>query len=157
MASPSTTVADGSSPAAAQQQQPLFYVTRKSQEPNAPEHRKLRYVGIRNLSDLDKIQEEDIIGPKGTIRGVKNRVRAGLANYENPTAIQKVSMSATYSMCANLDLAPNSRKGRGYVVCNAYWRPCRLVNTRNISSIRDTHRSRRKAGRLSSTRPPSGE
>ncbi len=81
---------DRTSPLAAGQEQPLFYVTRKSQETDAPKHRKLSYVGIRNLSDLEKIQEEDIIGPKGTIRGVKNRVRAGLANFENPSAIGKV-------------------------------------------------------------------
>ena len=82
---------DKSKPDTAAQMQPMFYVTRKSQVSREQRHKKLRYVGIRNLSDLDKIQEEDIIGPKGTIRGVKNRVRAGLANFQNPAALWKVS------------------------------------------------------------------
>ncbi len=89
MASRTELERDESSTVAAQEQ-PLFFVTRKSQETDAPKNRKLSYVGIRNLSDLEKIQEEDIIGPKGTIRGVRNRVRAGLANFENPKALRKV-------------------------------------------------------------------
>ena len=68
-----------------------FYVTRESQEidPEVQE-RKLSYVGLRNLSDLERIEERDIVGPDGTVVGVQNRVRAGVANFENPTALRKV-------------------------------------------------------------------
>lgn len=69
---------------------PMFYVTRDSQKSKTPKERKQSYIGMRNLSDLEKITEEDIIGPKGTIRGIKNRVRAGLANFDNPVALRKV-------------------------------------------------------------------
>ena len=67
-----------------------FYVTRESQENKAPTARKQSYIGLRNLTDLEKIKEEDIISHKGTIRGIKNRVRAGLANFENPAALFQV-------------------------------------------------------------------
>ena len=70
--------------------QQQFYVTRESQENKAPTARKESYVGLRNLVDLEKIKEEDIVSRKGTIRGIKNRVRAGLANFENPTALFQV-------------------------------------------------------------------
>ena len=69
---------------------PEFYVTRESQENKAPTGRKQSYVGLRNLADLEKIKEEDIVSRKGTIRGIKNRVRAGLANFENPAALLQV-------------------------------------------------------------------
>lgn len=67
-----------------------FYVTRESQRSKAPSSRKESYVGIRDLTDLDKIKETDIISHRGTIRGIKNRVRAGLANFENPAALRNV-------------------------------------------------------------------
>lgn len=69
-----------------------FYVTRESQRSKAPPSRKESYVGIRNLSDLEKILETDIISHRGTIRGIKNRVRAGLANFENPAALRNVGI-----------------------------------------------------------------
>ena len=73
----------------------LFYVTRESQEV-APEvqERKLSYVGLRNLTDLEKIEERDIVGPDGTVMGVQNRVRAGVASFNNPTALRKVFIEA---------------------------------------------------------------
>lgn len=73
-----------------------FFVTRDSQDINKkkPESRKLSYVGMRNLSDLEKIDEQDIVSSRGTIRGMKNRVRAGLANFENPKALEKVSVGS---------------------------------------------------------------
>ncbi|XP_071509951.1 glutaredoxin domain-containing cysteine-rich protein 1-like [Diadema antillarum] len=43
------------------------------------ENRTLRFVGRRGLSSGDG---EDIKSVKGTVRGVKNRVRAGIANFE---------------------------------------------------------------------------
>ena len=49
----------------------------------------ISYVGL--LSDMGKMSEKEIVGPRGTIRGVKNRVRAGLANFENPRGMQTVS------------------------------------------------------------------
>ena len=70
-----------------------FYVTRESQKADSKKYgvENLSYVGMRNLSDLDKIDEQDIVSARGTIRGKKNRVRAGLANFENPKALEKVS------------------------------------------------------------------
>lgn len=68
-----------------------FYVTRESQENLSEPTRKYSYAGMRDLSELDKIQEEDIVASDGSIRGIKNRVRAGLANFENPDALQKAS------------------------------------------------------------------
>ena len=70
--------------------EPQFYVTRESQKSKDPPARKHSYIGIRDLSDLDKIEEKDIVSHRGTIRGIKNRVRAGLANFENPAALRKV-------------------------------------------------------------------
>lgn len=68
-----------------------FYVTRESQEIDSEvQERKLSYVGLRNLTDLERIEERDIVGPDGTVVGVQNRVRAGVANFENPTALRKV-------------------------------------------------------------------
>ena len=69
-----------------------FYVTRESQNTVSKKMAEnLSYVGIRNLADLDRIDEENILSASGTIRGRKNRVRAGLANFENPKALEKVS------------------------------------------------------------------
>lgn len=70
-----------------------FYVTRESQEDLSEPSKKLSYVGMRNLSELDKIQEQDIMAPDGSVMGVKNRVRAGLAHFENPEAIRKASLN----------------------------------------------------------------
>ena len=67
-----------------------YYVTKESQENLSEASRKESYAGLRDLSDLDKIQERDIVAADGSIRGVKNRVRAGLANFENREALQKV-------------------------------------------------------------------
>ena len=69
-----------------------FYVTRDSQDADnkKPDSQKLSYVGMRDLTDLDRIDEQDILSASGTIRGKKNRVRAGLANFENPKALEKV-------------------------------------------------------------------
>ena len=76
------------------QKEQMFFVTRDSQniDKTKPESRKLSYVGMRNLSDPDKIDEKDILSSRGTLRGIKNRVRAGLANFENPKALKKVSL-----------------------------------------------------------------
>lgn len=69
-----------------------FFVTRDSQDISSgnADSRNLSYVGMRDLSDLEKIDESDILSARGTIRGIKNRVRAGLANFENPKALEKV-------------------------------------------------------------------
>lgn len=69
-----------------------FFVTRESQNVDGKKSsEKLSYVGMRNLADVEKIEELDIVSARGTIRGRKNRVRAGLANFENPKAMEKVS------------------------------------------------------------------
>lgn len=71
--------------------QKQFYVTRESQEVlPAEQQRKLSYVGMRNLTDLQRVEEKDIVGPDGAVMGVQNRVRAGVANFENLTALRKV-------------------------------------------------------------------
>ena len=67
-----------------------YFVTRESQRARETDSAKLSYVGMRNLSDLEHIDEQDIVSARGTIRGKKNRVRAGLANFENPKALEKV-------------------------------------------------------------------
>ena len=43
---------------------------------------RLSYVGKRDLGSPGQIREKNIVSRTGTIRGVKNRVRAGIANYE---------------------------------------------------------------------------
>ncbi len=70
-----------------------FYVTKESQE-TQPD-RKCSYVGMRDLSDLDKIQEQDIVAPDGTVLGVRNRVRAGTAHFEDREALEKASRCCT--------------------------------------------------------------
>lgn len=67
-----------------------YYVTKESQEP-VSSARKESYAGMRDLTDTEKIEEKDIVAPDGSIRGVKNRVRAGLANFEDREALQLVS------------------------------------------------------------------
>lgn len=69
-----------------------FYITRDSQNAGRRESdsKKLSYVGMRNLTDVDMIEEQDIVSARGTIRGKRNRVRAGLANFENPKVLEKV-------------------------------------------------------------------
>lgn len=69
-----------------------FYVTKESQDNLTEPAKKLSYVGVRDLSDLDKIQEQDIVATDGSVRGVRNRVRAGLANFENREVLEKVSL-----------------------------------------------------------------
>jgi hypothetical protein len=73
---------------------PKCYVTKQSQEPEKTA-RKESYAGLRDLTDTCKIEEKDIVAADGSIRGVKNRVRAGLANFENREALQLVSISPT--------------------------------------------------------------
>ena len=80
-----------------------FYVTRESQEIDpAVQERKLSYVGLRNLTDLERIEERDIVGPDGTVVGVQNRVRAGVANFENPTALRKVPYDSNRAILATI-------------------------------------------------------
>jgi len=67
-----------------------FFVTKESQE--KPSKHKTSYAGLRDLTDIEKLQELDIVGPQGTIRGIKNRVRAGLATFENRGGVVKVSV-----------------------------------------------------------------
>lgn len=68
-----------------------YYVTKESQENVSEASRKESYTGMRDLSDLEKIREKDIVASDGSIRGVENRVRAGLANFENREALKQVS------------------------------------------------------------------
>lgn len=56
----------------------LYHVRKSSLE---DESKSLRYVGIRDISDTEKIKEEDIVDKDGTVIGVKNRVRAGLQHF----------------------------------------------------------------------------
>lgn len=56
----------------------LYHVRKSSLE---DETKSLRYVGIRDISDTEKIKEEDIVDKDGIVIGVKNRVRAGLQHF----------------------------------------------------------------------------
>lgn len=67
-----------------------FFVTRESQIDHKSKDKKLSYVGMRDFSQVDKIEEEDILGPGGELRGIKNRVRAGLANFQDVDALTRV-------------------------------------------------------------------
>ncbi|XP_071847845.1 glutaredoxin domain-containing cysteine-rich protein CG12206-like [Apostichopus japonicus] len=55
------------------------HVMPRSSSKHVDENRTLRFVGRRGLAIGDG---EDIKSAKGTVRGVKNRVRAGIANFE---------------------------------------------------------------------------
>ena len=77
---------NGSSPRDA-----VFYVTEDSQKGLQQRSKKLSYAGLRDLRQVGSIQEEDIVGESGELLGMKNRVRAGLAHFENPDAIMRVS------------------------------------------------------------------
>ena len=57
---------------------------------------KDRYVGMRDLSNPDEIEEKDIVGQDGSIIGVKNRVKAGTANFENIEALKRVCRCHIY-------------------------------------------------------------
>ena len=68
-----------------------FYVTKDSQKGLQEKSKKHSYAGLRDLRQVGSIQEEDIVGEGGELLGMKNRVRAGLAHFENPDAIMRVS------------------------------------------------------------------
>ena len=72
-----------------------FFVTRESQKNHKPMDKKLSYVGMRDVTQVDKIEEEDIVGPDGELRGIKNRVRAGLVNFQDVDALTRVSVTVT--------------------------------------------------------------
>ncbi|CAH1267904.1 GRXCR1 [Branchiostoma lanceolatum] len=60
-----------------------YYVTQTSQEEEEDENRVLRYVGKRDYSG--GVEDTEIVSRNGTVRGVKNRVRAGLAHFTSLT------------------------------------------------------------------------
>ena len=68
----------------------VFYVTKDSQKNLQERSKKHSYAGLRDLREVGSIQEEDIVGKSGELLGIKNRVRAGLAHFENPDAILRV-------------------------------------------------------------------
>lgn len=49
------------------------------------------YMGIRDLKDPATIKEEDIVLSDGSVIGVKNRVKAGMATFQNAKALERVS------------------------------------------------------------------
>ena len=69
-----------------------FFVTKDSQELSDTLSSR-EYVGMRDLSDLERLGEETITAEDGAIVGVKNRVRAGLATFENPDMLKRVRNS----------------------------------------------------------------
>ena len=71
-----------------------YFVTRESQE-NLTSSKKESYAGLRDLTDLEKIEELDIMGPDGVLRGIRNRVRAGRATFENRGALVKVKTACS--------------------------------------------------------------
>lgn len=52
--------------------------------------KKESYAGMRDLKNPAQIQEEDIISSDGTLMGKQNRVRAGIATFQNPKALEWV-------------------------------------------------------------------
>lgn len=67
-----------------------FHVARENlSEPS----RKPICVCMHDLSELNTIQEQDIVAPDGSIIGITNRVRAGLEHFENPEAIDTVTFA----------------------------------------------------------------
>ena len=72
---------------------------RESLRDHSARDKKLSYVGIRDISQVDKIEEEDIVGANGELRGIKNRVRAGLANFEDVGALERVSIIHVVTSC----------------------------------------------------------
>lgn len=52
--------------------------------------KKESYAGMRDLKNPTQIQEEDIISSDGTVMGKQNRVRAGIATFQNPKALEWV-------------------------------------------------------------------
>lgn len=75
----------------------IFYVTKDSQKDLQAATKRQNYAGLRDLRDVGSIQEEDIVGKSGDVMGMKNRVRAGLAHFENPDAIIRVSIELAQS------------------------------------------------------------
>eukprot|EP00058_Branchiostoma_floridae_P026140 XP_002611630.1 hypothetical protein BRAFLDRAFT_63706 [Branchiostoma floridae] len=72
------------SPGAASPAGWTYYVTQTSQEEGEEdENRRLRYVGKRDYSG--GVEDTEIVSRNGTVRGVKNRVRAGLAHFTSLT------------------------------------------------------------------------
>ncbi|XP_070554518.1 glutaredoxin domain-containing cysteine-rich protein CG12206-like [Ptychodera flava] len=58
----------------------VYFVTENDCSRDEDENKSLRYVGRRGLQSTQA--EEDIISINGTVRGVKNRVRAGVTQFE---------------------------------------------------------------------------
>lgn len=77
-----------------------FFVNENGKTPRwQDKDRTLRFVGRRGLAEGDG---EDIHSMRGTVRGVKNRVRAGIANYEyKPLDYNRVSYRFYRWVCAN--------------------------------------------------------
>lgn len=101
-----------------------YFVTKESQQNLTEPTRKASYAGMRDLSDPDKIQEKDIVAPDGSVMGVQNRVRAGLANYENREALKQVRLRCSYkgggAGCYCNPFAEEERRGENYRVCNQF-------------------------------------
>ena len=60
----------------------LFHMNGFSQEGHiAMDEINCTFVGSRNVLDADTLREHKIVSSKGTVRGFKNRVRAGIATF----------------------------------------------------------------------------
>ena len=60
----------------------LFHMNGFSQEGHvAMDEISCTFVGSRNVQDADTLREHKIVSSKGTVRGFKNRVRAGIATF----------------------------------------------------------------------------
>ena len=76
-----------------------FFVTKESQELSGTLSSG-DYAGTRDLSDLERLGEENITSEDGGVMGVKNRVRAGLATFENLDMLKRVSFNKnSHSKC----------------------------------------------------------
>ncbi|XP_006818789.1 glutaredoxin domain-containing cysteine-rich protein 1-like [Saccoglossus kowalevskii] len=58
----------------------VFFVTENDRNEDEDESRTLRFVGKRGLNSTQ--DEEDIVSRNGTVRGVRNRVRVGVSQFE---------------------------------------------------------------------------
>ncbi|XP_078683847.1 glutaredoxin domain-containing cysteine-rich protein 1-like isoform X1 [Branchiostoma floridae x Branchiostoma belcheri] len=116
------------SPAAASPAGWTYYVTQTSQEEGEgeDENRLLSYVGKRDYSG--GVEDTEIVSRNGTVRGVKNRVRAGLAHFTSLTQ----------------GAQPNSHLQKAY----SHERGRIIVYTTSMQVVRDTAEKCQKIRRI---------
>lgn len=82
----------------------LFFVTKDAQELSGDLSSR-EYAGTRDLSDLERLREENITAKDGAVVGVRNRVRAGMATFDNLDMLKRVGLqprASTDGKCRQL-------------------------------------------------------